>query len=369
MAAVECLNFAEGVESCASDTVAQRIEPLSDPRWDVFLQRHPRASVFHSSAWLEALSRTYGYKAFAYTTSPAGGMLDNAIVFCRVESWLTGRRLVSVPFSDHCEPLVDRYEDWRAVTAAVQLESRREAWRYIELRPLQPLAIDTYLHRITIPYSFHQLDLQPDIQAVLQNFHKSSIQRKIHRAEREGLRYHEGRDQMLLGNFYKLFAATRRRHKLPPQPKAWFRNLIDCFGPQLKIRVAYKDNRAVAAILTIRYKDTLTYKYGGSDSRYNKLGGMQFLFWTAIQEAKSSGLRRVDFGRTDADQQGLITFKNRWGAAQSKLTYYRYSASGNPTHLFEPAAKWKSKMARYVIGKLPSSILPVVGQMLYRHVG
>jgi hypothetical protein len=32
------------------------------------------------------------------------------LVFCRVRSWLTGRRSISLPFSDHCEPLVESHE-------------------------------------------------------------------------------------------------------------------------------------------------------------------------------------------------------------------------------------------------------------------
>ena len=86
------------------------IDPLCDPRWPEFLQNNPRASVFHTPGWLRALKRTYGYEPVVYTTTPATVELTNGWVFCRVFSWLTGRRLVSLPFSDHCEPLVDKPE-------------------------------------------------------------------------------------------------------------------------------------------------------------------------------------------------------------------------------------------------------------------
>ena len=62
---------------------AYQVDPLQDPRWDSFLQRHPHASLFHSKAWLESLRKTYGYESVAYTTSPSGSELDNAIVFSR----------------------------------------------------------------------------------------------------------------------------------------------------------------------------------------------------------------------------------------------------------------------------------------------
>ena len=82
------------------------LDPLADLRWDGLLERSPGASVFHSRGWLEALKRTYGYEPIVLTTT-GHGPLENGLVLCRVRTWLS-RRLVSLPFTDHCEPLVDR---------------------------------------------------------------------------------------------------------------------------------------------------------------------------------------------------------------------------------------------------------------------
>src|ERR1700733_3920504 len=87
------------------------LDPLVDPRWSGLAASHPSASVFHSVGWLNALQKTYGYEPLVYTNSPEHTPLSNGIIFCRVKSWLTGRRLVSLPFSDHCEPLVDSVEE------------------------------------------------------------------------------------------------------------------------------------------------------------------------------------------------------------------------------------------------------------------
>ncbi len=346
------------------------INPLDDPRWNEFLQQHPRTSVFHSTAWLDALSRTYGYEPIVYTTSPPGQDLENGIPFCRVESWLTGRRLVSLPFSDHCEPLVDTEADWNVLTSALERESTRNNLRYIEMRPLETHEIFTPLRRAVVTYTFHRLDLETDIDSLFLGFHKSSTQRKIRRAEREGLTYHEGTTESLLTSFYGLLTITRKRHMLPPQPRAWFTNLIDCFGKALKVRIVLKADRAIAAMLTIRHKDTLVYKYGACDPRFNTLGSMHLLFWTAIQEAKAAGLQTFDLGRSDADQSGLITFKNRWGATRSVLTYSRYSLSENSSHLFDlPPDRWKSKAAKFILARLPLNVLSSLSLVLYRHVG
>lgn len=370
MSVIECRNESEVTPFHSEPRVARCIEPLKDRRWDEFVRRHPRASVFHSSAWLKALSQTYQYKPIAYTTSPVGQRLESGIVFCQVESWLTGRRLVSLPFSDHCDPLVDSQEDLDAIAVALEEEARYGQWRYIEMRPLARLEIATTLHQATVPYALHLLDLEPDIHTLFRNCHKNSTQRKILRAEREGLRYREGSTGKFLSDFYELHTLTRKRHRRPPQPSKWFANLIDCFGSDLKIRVALKGDRPVAAVLTIRHKNTLVYKYGGSDPRFNHLGSMHLLLWRAIQEAKAAGLRFLDFGRTEAGQHGLITFKKRWGTTQSNLIYSRYGVSENVTHMFESsAANWKSRAARYLLARMQPGLLSLAGRALYRHVG
>jgi Acetyltransferase (GNAT) domain len=369
MSLTESLDDIENT-SAASPTLVHRFEPLEDRRWEEFVRRHPRSSVFHSSAWLQALSRTYGYRPIAYTTSPQGQELKNAIVFCRIESWLTGRRLVSLPFSDHCEPLVDTEEDRKALSAALDQDVRREKWRYLELRPLGRFDIATSLRPTTLAYTFHRLDLAPDMITLFGNLHKSSVQRKIRRAEREGLKYFEGSNKVFLEHFYGLFSLTRRRHGLPPPPRQWFANLMRGFGEKLKIRVAFKNDHLVAAMMTIHHRQTMFYKYGCSAAAYNNLGSMPFLYWKAIHDAKSLGCRFFDLGRTDADQQGLIIFKNRWGATQSTLNYSRYGASDNSTHILDLSrGNRKSRAVRSLFKHLQTRALSIVGHSLYRHSG
>jgi hypothetical protein len=82
------------------------LDPLRDARWPALIKRHIAASVFHSAEWLSALKLAYGYEPVVYATCRPSVELTSGIVFCKVKSWLTGRRLVSIPFSNHCDSLV-----------------------------------------------------------------------------------------------------------------------------------------------------------------------------------------------------------------------------------------------------------------------
>jgi lipid II:glycine glycyltransferase (peptidoglycan interpeptide bridge formation enzyme) len=226
------------------------------------------------------------------------------------------------------------------------------------------------LGKSSATYTFHQLDLRPDLEMLLGNCHKSSTQRKIQRAQREGLVYQEGSDETLLESFYRLLVITRRRHRLPPQPKRWFRNLMESFGESLKIRLALKQGRPVAGMLTLRHKDTLIYKNGGSDARFHNLGAMHLLYWESIRDAKDLGLRTFDLGRTDAEQAGLIQFKDRWGAAQSTLQYTRFGVAGHSKHIFDQnGAGWKMRLLKKALAITPRTFLPGIGSFLYKHAG
>lgn len=346
------------------------IRPLDDSRWNEFVERHPHSSIFHSVEWLRALRLTYGYEPIVITTSPSGIALRNGLVLCRVNSWLTGRRLVSLPFSDHCEPLLDEREDFDAFTSTMETQLDLEKLLYIEIRPTRPLAFTGSLSCSTCEHYFHKIDLAPDLETLFSNCHKNSTQRKIRRAEREGLVYEDGRSKRLLDIFYRLLVLTRRRHHLPPQPIKWFENLIDCLGESAKIRVALKDRQPVASILTLQYKDTLLYKYGCSDVRFNQLGGTHLLLWRSIEEAKARKLRVMDLGRSECENTGLVTFKDRWGGNRSVLTYFRFAAPATSRGHFVPAdADWKQRAVRRVVPVLPDRILCALGNVIYKHLG
>jgi hypothetical protein len=349
----------------APSALCYEIDPLRDERWAALVEKHPRAAVFHSTNWLRALLSVYGYEPVVVTTCPPEAPLTNGLVFCRINSWLTGRRFVSLPFSDHCEPLIDRGDELDEILLHMKRHVDEDSWKYIELRPLsfEPGSRTEFGRFVT--YSFHRLDLSLSLEKLFCNFHKDCVQRKIRRSEREKLKYEEGTSENLLQQFYRLLVMTRRRQCLPPQPLAWFRGLIAAFGPDLKIRVASKDGSAVASILTLSHKKSMVYKYGCSDAAFNKLGGTALLFWETIQDAKKRGFEELEMGRSDVDNPGLIAFKEHWGASGWPINYWTYP----PQRAVGPPSIWKKRLTRHLASTAPDLVLKAVGNLFYKHIG
>ena len=130
----------------------------------------------------------------------------------------------------------------------------------------------------------------------------------------------------------------------------------------MRIHVAARDGAPIAAILTLRFRNSLVYKYGASDARFHKLGGMPFLFWQAIQDACATGCEELDLGRSDMGQDSLALFKDRLGAERSILTYYRQPQLAGQTD-------WHARAVRWMFQRLPDPALLLGGRLFYRHLG
>jgi hypothetical protein len=340
------------------------IDPTTDERWDDLLQSHPQASIFHTLGWLQALRKTYGYTPVAFTTSAPGSVLTNGIPFCKVTGFFGKQRLISLPFSDHCQPLVQSPEELKHLLGYLEQRQKEEGWQYVEIRPKDSGPIAGTGFEKSQSFLFHKLDLCCSLDEIFRGFHKNCVQRKIRRADRERLEYEEGTSDSLLYGFYRLLVMTRRRHGLPAQPIKWFHNLIACLGTKLTIALASKNGRPVAGMLTLRHKCTLLYKYGCSDDKFNALGGMQLLLWQAIRKAVEDQLWEFDLGRSDTNDVGLVTFKDRWGAVPQPLTYIAF-----PPQRKAPISVRNERIRRQICSLAPDVLLTASGRLLYRYLG
>jgi hypothetical protein len=272
--------------------------------------------------------------------------------------------MVSLPFADHCEPLVESIEQLKEVFGSLQRTLGADRLKYIEIRPLSAdVTAETFLQK-SDSFCFHTLGLRPSHEDLFRRTDKSSVQRRVRRAEREALGYEEGCSEALLNKFYGLLVLTRKRHNLPPQPIEWFRNLITFLRDRLTIRVVSHRQEPIASILTLSHRDTCVYKYGCSDARYHNFGGMPLLFWRAIQAAKDGGMQVFDFGRSDTTNEGLIRFKDNWGTTRSTLSYGRICAEVRR----EKGKQHLMNIAKHIFAYMPDGWITTAGRLLYRHI-
>jgi CelD/BcsL family acetyltransferase involved in cellulose biosynthesis len=342
-----------------------QLDPLTDSRWQTFIGSARGASVFHHPAWLALVGNRYRYVITALCVVGDDGAILAGIPLARVSSRLTGRRLVAIPFSDVCPPAyaADAGEDAVAALAQALADAHTGTGLDVEIRwPMDGIpgahVVDRFLT--------HRLALEPDADAVLARASKSQVRRGIAKAKREGVVATASTDRAALGEFYGLHEQTRRRQVVPVQPRDFILRFEELFARGLGyVMISRHEGRAISAAVFLNYGGTLTYKYGASDDEFLNLRPNHMLFAEAIRRGCAEGLRELDFGRTDPDNEGLARFKRSWGAEEETLAY-TYVAGDAPKDDGNGLAE---RVIAEAIRRGPPSTGRVIGTALYRHVG
>jgi CelD/BcsL family acetyltransferase involved in cellulose biosynthesis len=339
------------------------IDPISDPDWLAFVERSPTAEIFHHPRWLALLRAQYGYKFRAYCIVDGRG-IEAGIPIARIESRLTGRRLVALPFSDVCSPALARGADPAALDTlgrALAEEARRSGLELIVHGSL-PSAPEAFVQR---GFLRHLLQLAGDPAEVERRYSKSQIKRGIKKAKREGLRWERRTDAAALDAFYALHVKTRRKLGVPTQPRRFIRRFEELFAAGLGFVALILDGgRPIAAAVFLTHSGTVTYKYGASDARRLGKRPNNLLFSEAIRWACEAGFQTLDFGRTDRDNEGLRSFKRSWGASEVELPY-TYLTESEPRQ----GAGLRDRVTSATIRRSPPIVGRLAGEVLYRHFG
>src|SRR3990170_7853482 len=78
---------------------------IRDDEWSEFIQSQPTAVIFHHPAWANLISECYGYCSFVVVERNESGEITAGMPIIEISSPLTGRRWISLPFTDYFSPL------------------------------------------------------------------------------------------------------------------------------------------------------------------------------------------------------------------------------------------------------------------------
>ena len=335
-----------------------------------FIEQQAKDSLYYSRAWLDLITKLYGYSVISLTTSNTSGQITGFLPLCFMQSPLTGRRLVSLPFSDIC-PLLAADDDSAndLIEQAVRLAQEKKA-KYLELRTgvnemvsKRPDLVEGNIYvRWLIP-----LAAEPD--TVWSGLRKP-IQHQIKKARKLGVQVRVAQHREEVAHYYSLHLQTRsKKHGMPAQPQRFFYELWDTFAASdaMKILLAEYEGNIIAGMVLLAAGTTVRYAYGASDERYLHLAPNNLLMWTAISYGCTHEYQTLDMGRTACDNEGLMEFKRRWGAIKEPLPYYYYPHLEGLATTSEHSRKFRLLTACW--RQLPLRIAGPLGGHLYKHLG
>jgi CelD/BcsL family acetyltransferase involved in cellulose biosynthesis len=355
--------LSEQVQGISAQANVVLVDPRKDPLWCRLANRMP-SSVFHSPSWIQVLTDTYGWEASAYVIVDDCGEPCGGIPFCRITDIL-GERIVALPFSDFCDPLVNDVLRWRLLIDQLLPEHRPIAVRCLH----NDLPLGDEGFSLVKQAKWHGLDLQPEMEAIWAAMHDST-HRAIRKAQREALVVRPAESEEELRAFFEMHLRVRKyKYGLLAQPYAFFQNIWRHFvqTQQGFLLLALCEDKIVAGDLFLEWKDTLYYKFNASLSDDLSHRPNDLLIWEGIQRGKNKGLKHLDFGLSDIDQEGLIRYKRKFGTEEKTISFLRHEPNGGPTLAEKQMRDLLGKLTnRFTDRTVPDTVTERAGEDLYR---
>jgi CelD/BcsL family acetyltransferase involved in cellulose biosynthesis len=339
------------------------IDPRTDVLWRKLVEEH-ESDAFHSPGWLRALGDTYDFDVRAYVLVDEAGQPVAGIPFGRIAD-IRGQRIVTLPFSDYCDPLVGKVEHWQRLIEPLLQEHSPFTIRCVH----SSLPLEDERFTLVNKAHWHGMDLRPDLDALWSGL-DSSARRAIRKAEKLGVVVHRAQEESTLRAFFEMHLGIRKyKYRLLAQPYRFFENIWrHCIqdGHGALLVAAYEGN-LIGGALFLEWKDRLYYKFNASIQAELAVRPNDLVIWRGIQYGKAQGHTFLDFGLSDWDQDGLVRYKRKFATEEKTISFLRCSPNGGPTPQVQQVVTLLPQIIQLFTDEaVPDQVTEKAGDVLYQ---
>lgn len=346
----------------AKSRTVTAIDPRSVENWNSLIANFNNADFFHTAEWATVIAKTYKYRP-CYIVEKLAGELRAVLPLFEVSSVLTGKRGISLPFTDAVSALVDDQQTYERIYKHALGEAEKNRWRYLECRG------DFTLLRDAVPstkFFRHTLHIDRSEASIFAGFSEAT-RRAIRKSEKSDLVVDITTSSKAVEEFYGLLEITRRRHGVPPQPISFFLNIQrQVLDRGLGVVVLSRlKGKAVAGVVFMFFRKNAIYKFGASNELGQNIRANNLVMWRAIQYCLARGIQSIDLGRTSLNNDGLRRFKLGWGTQEDFVSNTHYELR---THRYISINDASSGWYNVFFKHSPLPLSRALGRFLYPHI-
>lgn len=344
-----------------------RLRPVAadqQPRWDRFVNDHPRGHFLQSWGWGE-LKASAGWHPLrlALWDEPRGQMIAAAQILCRGANQ-PGRpqgyaptlhvplRLGNLAYIPK-GPVIDWMHPEICGAFFTQLNAilRRKGTVVLHMEPPLEVAVAAddllqesmaalpcYPVAAVQPRRTIMLDLAPDPETLLARM-KEKWRYNVRLAARKGVTIRAAQNIDDVRAWYELLRTTGQRDGFGIHTLDYYLRCWQIFAPrqQLCLFLAEHEGQLLGGIFVAIFARQAIYLYGASSSEQRQLMPNYLLQWRAICWAREQGADSYDFWgipATDDENEpmaGVYRFKSGWGGHVTCFV-------GNYEHVYRPLA-------------------------------
>jgi CelD/BcsL family acetyltransferase involved in cellulose biosynthesis len=345
-------------------TTIRSTSPLSDPAW-ADLMAGPRGSGFGAQPWLRAIFDTYGFDLSARVLVDDDGRAAAGFTYADIDD-IRGRRLVSVPFCDYLDPVVDDDEQWHALVDPLV---ERGLPLQVKVLHCDVARNDTRFERVN-ELAWHGTDLDKDEEAMFAALDRRARQ-NVRAAQRHGVTARFGSDIEDVRAYHQLHVLTRKRkHGLLAQPVSFFENIWKQFAPTDSVVVGFAEHEGdvIAASFYLAWNNVWYYKFSASIFDRSVVRPNELLAWESMRVARERGCLTYDWGVSDLDQPGLVSYKRKLMTEERRVTVLRYAPDGYANPRADETGAVLGELTTLLTREdVPDEVTQRGGEILYRY--
>ena len=332
-----------------------------DPKvWNKFVDESPEAWLYHRTEWME-IEEVEGYQNESFMVlSDEGSPLG---IFCvylssRGPWWRLWERYFH---TGHCRGgpamvggLSAKHREEVFISALDYLKKRAQIYRSDRLEVRLPSLAPAYLPPMRGEinplgeYGFRAfpmygrsgvgrlrgnitpttiVELHGNDEETLFSALSPMCRKAVRKATRAGVTCMEGNGSRDLELFYALYESSYLRSASERRPFTFFCRMSENLAEKgwMKVFLAHHEEKPIASILLLSYKDALTYYAGGVDYDAQLLRPHQLLFWETLRWARQNGWRWYEMGPyfpylpKDNKMARIGFFKRQFGGREFSL--------------------------------------------------
>jgi CelD/BcsL family acetyltransferase involved in cellulose biosynthesis len=348
------------IEECTVNAI-HPVDPRTDPRWEQ-LAAGPTGSLFTSPPWIRAVSESYDFTPRARLSVTDDGTPVGALAWMTISD-IRGERVSSLPFCDRADPMVSAPGGWAGLADDVLATGLPLTMRCFSDNP----AVTDERLRTVGEAAWHGTPLGCTEEELYQRI-SSTSRRNLKAADRNGVKVVASTGLDGVRAFHRLHVRLRKsKYRLLAQPVEFFERIWQQFtGDDAVVTLlAEVDGEVAAGAMYLIWGNRLYYKFGASLAEYLPVRPNDALYWAACKLALSRGLDSVDWGISDLDQPGLVSYKRKWASEEHRVVTLR--GGPDPTPKAEVGAMLGELTRLFTEESVPDEISTRAGALLYRH--
>jgi len=281
---------------------------------------------------------------------------------------LAGKKIVNIPFGFYADPLVANPSTLAFLIDHLKNYFKAENFTGVQIKTEEQWPENNFYK--TQPNVISRLELAPSYEEVEVKFKKrfkQSLKQYAREAQESGMVLREMKDEKDLRVFYQLLSSVYKdRFFSLCQPYSFYRALWQEFKEtgEVKFLIAEKDGKIIGGTVWLFWNQEAYYAWGASSKTDKEMKGLSLLLVEMIKKAVREGYKTVNFGISGASMEGLIFFKERWGAQTLPIYCYQLTdaSSGNSKDIYSQKLGIR-KILKYV----PLKVVTTANQLLARY--